>query len=494
MKSNRFLLMLFAGVATLCTPVVMIACGSPTQSHYTTSLPVSEELSGPRGYRVARVVTHFHSPYSWDACDHNGVVNGKPNQDCLAHLKHSLCMNHVDYLFLTDHPDNMADYEMSDLVLDTTNAEASEPTPSPSPSPSASESPTPTPTESPATQLVHSLEPCSDGFVSRIEAGFEDKVMAMGMTKHLETDPKVRRAIYASPTPELVERLHKESDALVFIPHTESKSVDWIKSLKPDGIEIYNFHANVDPKIRKKNLDLPPFKPVAGLMPYLADPYHELNADFSFLAFLEVSPVYGKMWSSLVGSGLKVAGIGGTDSHENVFAQKGSDGERLDGHRRITRMMSNHFLVKTLDPVEMKEAMRAGRGWMVFEGLGSPVGMDFYAEVNGNVTGVGDSGTLAEGEEANIVVKLPTLHPSSPQGPKAPQIQIKLKQVLTDGTDQVVAESTDADLNFKTSKPGPYRAELSIRPHHLEPYIKPFQKKATEDFLWIETNHLYLTR
>jgi hypothetical protein len=446
-------------------------CGGP--SSYDASLPNAHELGSPRGYQIARTITHFHSPYSYDACDHHGLSGGKPNAVCLQDLKSALCWNKVNYLFLSDHPDNMQNYEFRDLLLTSDSDTA---------------------VKRNGKHVANQVGNCGDGnFSPVIMAGFEaNDVMALGMVGHLDSDRVQRQALYGSTTQTVLSRLRKESDALVFVPHTEGKRLEDIQAMKPDGIEIYNFHANVDPKIRDKDLGFPPYEQLSSLLVYMIDPYHQLNPDFAFLSFVKVSPVYGKIWSQLTASGTRVSGIGGSDSHENVFPEEASDGERLDSHRRIMRMMSNHVLVNSLEIDDVKSSLRAGRSWVVFEGLGSPVGMDFYAEFSGQTIGVGDSGALV-GSTAKITVKMPHLHAHSPKSDTPATYKIQLKQVLDDGTDRVVATSTNSDLVYETSTPTAYRAEVSVIPGYLKPYLGDFSDQAFSEYTWVITNHLYLT-
>ena len=135
--------------------------------------------------------------------------------------------------------------------------------------------------------------------------------------------------------------------------------------------------------------------------------------------------------------------------------------------------------------------MKQGRGWVVFEGFGSPVGMDFYAKVGEGVYSVGESQALSGGK-AIITVKFPEMHRKSPQGAKSPVIKLQLKKVLSDGLDQVVATSASGDLVYTTQEPGAYRAEVTIQPKHLEDWLGPFSDLADDTYPWIITNHIYL--
>src|SRR5687768_9193592 len=57
----------------------------------TTSLPA------PRGLSIGRTIIHLHSPYSHDACDGKGFVDGAlADAECLAHFRDALCRLHVD--------------------------------------------------------------------------------------------------------------------------------------------------------------------------------------------------------------------------------------------------------------------------------------------------------------------------------------------------------------------------------------------------------------
>ena len=438
---------------------------------YDNTLPVAAVLGSPRGYTIARTTTHFHSPISWDACDKNGLPDGvTPDPTCLADLKNALCKNKIDFMFLTDHPDHMTGFEFNQLLV---------------PGPSD------TLLYSGGVPYANQVGGCDGGFTPTVFPGFEGRLMALGMMNHVDPDPAVRGPMYTGETLDTRNKLRDVSGALVAIPHTESRTVSYMQALSPDAIEIYNFHANVDPKIRKTDLHEPPFQDLPGILTYLIDPYHELNADFMFMNFFNVNQIYFDDWDQLIAGGLKVTGIGGSDSHENVFKTTAADGERLDGHRRIARFMSNHYLVNSMDPASIKDAIKKGRGWVVIEGLGSPQGMDFYATVASTTIGVGETGPLSGGN-AVITVKAPTLYNRSPRGTGIPIIRLELRKVMSDGTDMVVARSIGSDIQYATATPGAYRAEIYITPRHLEPFLGDFSDNADKEFRWIITNHLYL--
>jgi hypothetical protein len=381
-----------------------------------------------------------------------------------------MCTNRVDFLFLSDHPSNMVNYEMSALLL----LEGAD-----------------TVISGPNGPYGNQMSGCSNGARPVITVGFEGNVIALGMNQHIEATAEDRSTVYGGQGGALSARLKTEADALVVVPHTENKTIAWITDLDPDAIEIYNFHANLDPKIRHKDLGLPPFEKIPWILAFLLDPWNALNADFSFMSFLEVHPIYAQKWNELVTAGHKVTGLLGTDSHENVFKQKASDGERLDGHRRISRMMSNHALVSTVSIDGVKAAIRAGRVFGVFEGLGSPVGMDYYAVAGATTAGVGETLNLGGGS-ATITVQVPTLHASSPQDGDDPVIELRLMRLNTDGSETLLTTSRGTNLTYSTSSAGAYRAEVHIQPNHLAGFLGDFSELKDKFYPWIIANPLYL--
>ena len=66
--------------------------------------------------------------------------------------------------------------------------------------------------------------------------------------------------------PRHLQRRHRRRDrprttrpaALVWIAHTEQHDITELRTVVPDGIEVYNLHANIDPKIRGPYLGLDP--------------------------------------------------------------------------------------------------------------------------------------------------------------------------------------------------------------------------------------------
>src|SRR5476649_2795365 len=67
------------------------------------------ELGTVRGAHYERVITHFHTPYSFDACDGKGLaLDGSVNLSCLHDIKAALCINHINLTFNSDHVNFLA--------------------------------------------------------------------------------------------------------------------------------------------------------------------------------------------------------------------------------------------------------------------------------------------------------------------------------------------------------------------------------------------------
>ncbi|MFN7951426.1 MAG: hypothetical protein U0610_06855 [bacterium] len=436
---------------------------------FPKDLPPSDELGSPRGYQIARSIIHLHSPFSHDACDNNGLPGGVVNESCYQDLRYAMCELHIDFANLTDHPAHMDEFEFPDLLLPR-GGDVIE--------------------DGPFGPVANHVS-CDNGAAPILTVGFEDELMPYGMERHLAPDQPTRDQLYNDSSPATVSLLQGTAQAVAGIAHTESKPTDYLLGLGMDSIEIYNIHANLDPDIRQEFLGLPPLDGGLALLPYILNPTSVPVPDLSFLSYFVLSPIYFEKWNTLTAAGLHVTGTAGSDSHQNVLALTAPDGERMDQHRRLLKWISNHLLVSERSLDAEKDAARNERNFVVVEGLGSPVGYDFYATAGGNTVGMGDTGAFVPGD-TTIHVPLPTLHPSAPGGGPADLVTIKLKRVLPGGLDELVATSDDAPLDFAATEPGAYRAEIWMVPNHLLPHLGPTPDAYLVPTPWILTNHLYL--
>lgn len=437
----------------------------------------TSELGTLRGLMPVRAITHFHTPYSFDACDGKGIAaDGTPNASCWDHARLAFCENHINYVFATDHVDRMAESSFQELALlrpgDTLLLNGADP--------------------------VGNRMQCSDGFTPTLLPGLEGKWLALGMQKHIPGDLATRQATYGADDLASKSALENDAGALVAVPHTESRDFPNLLALAPTAIEIYNLHANLDPKIRKKYLGRPPFDKLGVFINFLADPYKELNPDYMFLDFIEFNAVYFNVWNRLLAAGLPVTGLGGLDSHENIFAQKGADGQRLDHHRRMTRFINHFVLTSADDAASVKSAIASGRVYFVVEGLGTPTLPDFQGTISGG-PGAGSfemGGTLTPGAfSSELRFSVPRVHPSFPgmsDGDEDPEIRAEMIRVDGNGQESVVAAGRST-LVLPDPPAGHYRVQVWMRPRHLREFLFD-EDRSNEEFLWIISNHIRVVR
>ena len=473
-------------VFTLILPLILFvsSCSRPQAPR---TLPDSSTLGSYGSLRWTRVVTHMHTPYSYDACDSNGLTggtvtsddiryNGTTNASCLAHFREAICRNRVDYTFTTDHTNHFIAYSIQDLTLfqygDTTV------------------------NSSLGTPYYNRVSGCDGGaFTPVIGAGFETlSMIGIGLKTHLNSDPtsSVRLPIYngtTSATRALIQSV--PSEGVVIMPHTEDKSVATIQSLGPDAMEIYNLHANLDPKIRKKSLGASGYGVIGNMINYILDPYSDLVPDLAFVSFVEQFSVYTSKWGQIQGGGQKITGVAAVDSHENVLSMSVADGERFDSYRRTSKIASNLVAVASSDIDLVKTAIKNNKVIIAFEGYGSPVGFDFSATISGTAYRMGDTGTLGGGT-ATIAITAPSLHSTSIRGKDNPVIRLTLKKINSDGSITDISTTTNSTLSTGVTTAGIYYAEVKITPYHLKEYLGAFGNYASIENTWIISNPLYL--
>ena len=189
-------------------------------------------------------------------------------------------------------------------------------------------------------------------------------------------------------SPAAVQAFHDAGGA-VLVPHGESRTLELLKTLAAaglDGMEVYNLHANIDPKIRvhlpgsgrpwarwpawRRGCRRPRSRRAGRSRTWRCSGFFCRTATSS--ASLTPCSARGGTFCRWLGS----------DIHENSFKQQLADGERGDSYRRLMRWFGNHLLVpkgQPLTPVLLNEAVRSGRGYTVFHLFGPPEGFDFYA-------------------------------------------------------------------------------------------------------------------
>ncbi len=400
---------------------------------------------------------------------------GSISESCLSDLRSSFCSNHVDFAFISDHPNNFEYHEIPELLsLKTGDALIN----------------------NSGTATANQMSPCSDNFSPVYTVGFENNkgLMALGMNQHLDASQSVRDSLYNQQSLTVRNQLYEQAGALVVIPHTESQTVSAIEAIQPDAIEIYNIHANIDPKIRLNYLGLSPFGGISKVAAYSMDPYHQLNSDFAFFAFFKISQIYFNIWDQLIADNYHVTGLVGTDAHENIPGLYDSSGERLDSHRRLVRFISNYVLLKTMTVDSVKDAIRSGQTSLVVEGISVPSGMDFFGNEGTTIVEIGHTASLASSNgSVMLTAKMPSIQGGVPAGTQSPGIRMELRKVQPGGSDQVVASSSSGDLVYNATSAGAYRLQVYIVPRHLKIYLGGLFSQADSEYTWIVTNHIFVT-
>jgi hypothetical protein len=434
-------------------------------------LPDARELGVRRGQKPARGIVHLHSPYSHDACDGKPrEASGAVDEVCLADLRDALCQTRVDFAALTDHDDTMADEELRTL-FSMRDADRT--------------------LRNTAGEQIASLMTCPGGHQVMFSVGSENALMPIMLERHVAGTIAERHATYNGEDAAAVSAF-RAAGGLVWVAHTESKSLELLRAVAPDGIEIYNLHANIDPDIRRDYLGLPPAGAIAAAAAFAdTNPGHP-EPDLAMIAFLEPNRPAIDKWQTLLGEGRHLAATAGSDAHQNAIPIVFADGERGDSYRRVLRWFSNIALVADpLDPAGVKAALANGRLFTAAEVLGSPVGFDARAVTAARTYELGD--VIPRAEAATLMVDLPAVYALDPSLPM-PEIRARMIRIETPtGTVTELAADTASPLVVPLPGPGAYRVEVTIVPRHLSAYLGDLGPALAERELpWIYTSPIYV--
>jgi hypothetical protein len=457
---------------------LLVGCsggGGPTEETppWRADLPGAAEAMGERrGLLPARGIIHLHSVYSHDACDGrpHDPVTGAIDADCLADLRAALCTTRIDFAALTDHDAHMAEEEFETLLLLAPGDEAI--------------------TDALGRPVAARIA-CDDGHRVLLSVGGENRVMPLMLDEHPPGTPAERRAVYNAESAEVVDTF-RELGALVWIAHTESRSLELLRELSPDGIEIYNLHANIDPNIRADYLGLSASGAITAVAEFADVNNTALEPDLALLSFLEPSAPALERWDELLADGRRVSGSAGTDAHQNALPITLRDGERGDSYRRLLRWFSNVALVgDPSDPAAIKDALGAGRFFVVFEVLGTPAGFDVVA-VGGPAGPVELGGEVSADAGATLEVTVPEVF-ALPAALATPDIRARVLRIDAGGRAEVAA-GAGPTLSVPLDRPGAYRVEVLITPWHLEPYFGGLRgAHHAREQVWIYANPIYVT-
>jgi len=420
-----------------------------------------------RGLVPARGIVHLHSPYSHDACD--GMprdATGAPNEPCLADLRRAVCADHIDFAAFTDHDASMADEEFTTLFNMRGNDQ---------------------PVLDTGGQQIASRLTCDDGHQVTFTVGGENDLMPVMMHRHPPGTVQQRHDIYNGVDAAAIQA-YRDAGGLAWIAHTEQHDIDQLRTLLPDGIEVYNLHANIDPKIRGPYLGLDPAGAISAAVEFAdTNPGHP-EPDLALLSFLEPNQPAIDRWTQLLADGHHMPVTAGSDAHENALPIMLADGERGDSYRRVMRWFANVVLVSDpQDPAQVEAALGAGRLFAVFEMMGTPVGFDIHADAAGGPIELG--GTAPVG--SMLSVSVPTVRDLDPSLP-APEIHATIIHIDAGGA-TTIATGPGPTLTAPMSAPGAYRVEISIIPHHLGPYLVDLGTAHAEvERPWIYASPIYV--
>ncbi len=433
------------------------------------TLPDASVMGVRRGLTPARGIIHLHSPYSWDACDQNPQPMGVVNEPCLQDLRAALCTDKIDFAALTDHNDSMSQQDLPTLFNmrdgDVALYDAEQ--------------------EQNGSRIT-----CDDGHQVLLTVGTENTLMPIMLDRHVPGTVADRQAIYTADTADAVAAFHA-AGGLAWIAHTEQHDISELRAVVPDGIEVYNLHANIDPKIRGPYLGLDPDGAIDAAVNFVDSSSGHPEPDLALLSFLTVAQPDIDRWNLLLGDGRHVPVTVGSDAHENAIPIIFPDGERGDSYRRVLRWFANDVLVADPhDPAQIKAALRAGQMYAAFEIMGTPAGFDVYATTAAGAT-VELGGQLAVADAGTLTVDVPTVFDLDPSLP-APEIHASIIHVDASGA-TVIATGDGPTLTAPMSAAGAYRVEISIVPNHLGPYLHDLGPMyAQQELPWIYASPIYV--
>jgi hypothetical protein len=440
--------------------IVLVAAGAckSEDAPWDKGLEQTNTLYGARrGFRQVRGPIHIHSPYSHDACDKMGYVDGVIDQRCLGDLRTGFCKTHQDFAMITDHADFMTAVDWDQTFLPQPGDEV----------------------VMVDGQHVASRWTCADGFQTLVMVGSENELMPLGLHEHVAATTDERVAILKGTDGATAATL-RQHGAIIAVAHGESHDLAQLMAVDAGVLEIYNIHANLGPDIRAM-LGQDATAPLTALLPFILMEDHTLEPDMAFLLFWEDNPFELAKLESMWGAGKHVLASLGVDSHENVISGLFEDGERGDAHRRLLRWFSNHLLVTETSPQAITDAIAHARGFGVFEVFGDVVGFDYRAEHGGTYAEIGD--TVASG--AQLIV-------DPPEAVGDNEARLRILRIDASGSVEVAAGPADEALVYTATAPGAYRAEVRVKPHGLRHLLGIMGDSADKEFAWVYTSPIYV--
>jgi hypothetical protein len=428
------------------------------------TLVAASAIGAPRGLEPVRAVMHVHSIYSHDACDKAPFDEaGRPNEACLARFRRAICTARLGAVFLTEHDRYLV---RADSIADALLLR---------------EGDRPILVDG---KVRASRIDCGNGSEGALLfAGAENQLMPIAFDSLPPGSDEEQRAFYDADTAGAAAAF-RSYGAVVLLPHPEDEPLATVAALDPDGIEIYNPHANFAFKHRVHQ-GLSRFGAIFDILPF----YLRTTAahpDLALLPMFHANRSAIDHWDAMLASGRDPFGFGASDAHENALPWTMADGDRGDSYERMLPWVTNVLLVRGDDDAAdgddaaraaaIEEALREGRFYVVIEAWGTPAGFDFRLEDSAGTVEMGSAVALAAGQR--LVVELPrvagsgraALGASAEGAPGAPGIRARLYRIGPGGRRTVVVESGER-IDVQVPGPGAYRVEVGIVPRHLEPWL-----------------------
>ena len=405
-----------------------------------------------------RAVMHVHSVYSHDACDNAPVDEaGRPNEACLARFRRAICTARLGAVFLTEHDRRLVEADsLADALL-------------------LREGDRPVLIDG---ELRASRIACPSPGGALLFPGAENQLMPIALDSLPSGSREERRAFYDADTAGAAD-VYREYGAIVLMPHPEDEPLATIAALEPDGIEVYNPHANFAFKHRVHQ-GLSRFGAVWDILPFYLRTTRA-HPDLALLAMFRANHDAIDKWDALLASGRDVFGFGASDAHENSLPWRMADGDRGDSYERMLPWVTNVLLVRAgddrvagdrgagdaaNDAAAVEEAVRRGRFYVVLEAWGTPAGFDFRLDGPAGVAEMGSAVPFGPGQR--LVVELPRVAGRAPAQP-APGVRARLYRI--DGEGRTIVAESGGRIEFVVRDPGTYRVEVGVIPRHLEPWL-----------------------
>lgn len=489
--------------------------GEASSSGEASTDASSGEPVEPDPWAVRRGIMHLHSPYSHDACDGAGLMDGVANPPCLADLRAALCGTGQDFAFLTDHPAHMQEYPFDRVLLYS---------------------------QSEGDELVMTRDAalsnrmrCADDRRVLVMAGYEaTHTLPLGLHHHVDAK------LYAGLTNEvpvaeakaLVAGL-QAGGAVVAMAHSEEADLSAARIVEVglEAMEWYNPHGNFKTVLGGDSITADPaglLELLQGLLPFMAGSASGAHPDLVYLRLLPKWPIEGfKKWREVQRS-RAVTGILGSDVHQNVAvaplcdnpnpvlqaacvaaaqailpdALAGlvtggtidmADGGRLDSYARIMRWLENRVLTEPgpLTLATLQDALRAGHNYGLFSVFGEPEGLRFVGHAGDQLLWIGDGAAGPVTLELRAPLRPAALGGaqwSPAEGDKA-EIRSELWRTDANGSVKVdEAAGLGAQIDVVADEPGAYHVEVYVRPQHLRAALGTEEALADGEYLWLITN------